>query len=149
MDAPYELVATGFQAGVAQAAAADLSKGTGIAMKVVEVHSTPEIYRLFASVVNEFPAGTCVSGNGKPGCASNNDGTLQAYVCQWVLDIYGLETTTAALKHELYHLVASKFQSMGKHSTNTRSLMYSAWNPRKPPGFLAEDRRLLKDHYGV
>lgn len=148
MSTPFELIATGFGLGVPQAAAADLSRGTDVAMTVVQIPQVGIPYRLYATVVNEFPVGSeCVIYQGKPGCATNEGGELHAYVCGWVGDIYGVETQAAALKHELYHLLQSKFRPLGTHSTNTRSLMYSAWNPRKPPGFLAEDRRRLKDFY--
>lgn len=146
MTTTFELIAPGF--ANPEAAAADLSKNTGLSVVVVD---QPSIERVInATLVDQFtPECQANAGiSGRPGCAYWTYGQRQADIARWVGQIYGPDTETAALKHECYHLLASAFQSIATHSTDPRSLMYAAWNPRQPPGFTAADRRLLKNYYG-
>lgn len=149
MATAWNLVPTGFAPGIPEEACLDLSKGTDIQLKVwKEAGPLPNTNVLYADLVEWFPeTAQCAAYQGVPGCADNTDGKLQAYVCSWVNEHFGDIAVTACLKHELYHLLASRFQPMATHNPNARSLMHKDWNMRKPPGFLAEDRRLLKDYY--
>ena len=145
MTTTFELVAPGF--ANPQAAAADLSKNTGLTITVVDSPTSERV--LYASLVDQFTEACAANAgiSGRPGCAYWTDGRRQADDARWVRDIYGADAETAALKHECYHLLASAFQSIATHSTNPRSLMFASWNPRQPPGFTSEDRRLLKAYY--
>lgn len=138
----FQLVAPDFPASDVQDVAADWSKGTGVAVEVVDSCSGP--YCIHA-VWTDFACGQAWGGCAQP----VGDGSCLVQVATWTLD-YGELGILAQLKHEVGHCVWGPVLGYSFHMDLDKAVMDDSFNLRAPPlRLVTQERKLTAEAWSL